>query len=171
MDEASTPDALNSQIKRNKGVVTSLWVRWLPRVLAARVSSAHTDSLAVRPRRRWLALCALLTRDPQRVRAHVHKAPSSPLWPSATRALFKHKPFTLFNTSDSRHVRSRPRLALSLRSPPPGLSLLALRPLSGVRNPSPPIGGGHASFSRHRDRWAFTPGETTTVGFSCCRLP
>ena len=59
-------------MKRNKGVATSLWVRWSPRVLAARVPLAPTDSLAARPRRRWLALRPSFARGPPRVRAHVH---------------------------------------------------------------------------------------------------
>ena len=41
---------------------------------AARVSSAPTDSLTARPRRRWLALRPSLARDPKRVRAPVFLA-------------------------------------------------------------------------------------------------
>ena len=168
--------------------------------MAARVSSAHTDSIAARPRRRWLALRALLTRDPQRVRAHVHKAPEtrqeshalSPFFASLPRTLTRqrgalsaarplssaYRPLLSYSglqpherfpsTSPSRafqHERlaarllsTAPRPLLSFATPcPPHSSRSA--PLLGVLNLSPPIGGGHASSSRHRDRWLSTPGE------------
>ena len=71
-------------------------------------------------------------------------------------------------------IRRRfPTLSHSL-SPSPSSSLslsLALCPLLGRRILSPPIGGGHASFPRHRDRWVFTPGEIAAVCFSCCTQP
>ena len=47
---------------------------------------------------------------------------------------------------------------------------LVLRPLLGRRILSPPIGGGHASFPRHRDRSFFTPVEFAAV-FPFCTQP
>ena len=48
---------------------------------------------------------------------------------------------------------------------------LSSAPFWGVASSlSPPIGGGHASFPRHRDRWFFTSGECSAV-FSFCTQP
>ena len=65
--------------------------------------------------------------------------------------------------TQARHVLSAPRRFFHSHS----LTLFALRPLLGRRILSPPIGGGHASFPRHRDRWFFTPGEIPAVCFIC----
>ena len=161
------------------------WRRWftLQHVVVsfstpARVSSAHTDSLSPRTQARHVLTAPVVFSLSLTLGV---ASTLSLLGPSATRALPRRvrsgphlctlspssglQPYERFpSTSDPQHVRSHVHLALffllSRPVPGPAFSRTPRSALSWrVASVSPPIGGGHASFPRHRDRWVFTPGE------------
>ena len=137
-----TPDTFNPQIKRNKEVATSLEVRWFPLAPAARVSSAPTDSLAARPRRRWFDLRPSLAREPKRVCAHVGLARpkgsrSSEGKSESSLSHQKNSKARSKKLESSKQKASTPKTTLSLSHQkavsacPHALFVLALRPLFG----------------------------------------
>ena len=131
-------------------------------------SSAHTDSLSPRTQARRVLTAPVafplsLTWWRLSLRRHVFSSAHTDSLSPRTQTLSLRRFHTLS------HSLSPSPSALS-RAPPPS-ALARAPPPSGRRILSPPIGGGHASFPRHRDRWVFTPGEIAAVCFFCTQPP